>query len=422
MLTRVKGTHDFLDLTLLNAFLEITKKHLSAYHFTEIATPILEPTELFHRSLGLETDVVSKEMYILPSRTAEDESICLRPEVTASIMRAFLNNNVAQTPWKVFTWGPMFRYERPQKGRFRQFHQVSMEIIGSASIAQDAYFITMLDRLFTEKLKLSTYGLLINFMGCSNDRQEFKKALGIFLEAHKTEICATCLVRKDKNSLRVFDCKNPVCKELYTKAPVITDSLCTDCVMEWQQLQLLLAQLSVSYSHAPTLVRGLDYYSKTVFEFVSIDLGAQNTFCGGGRYNSLAKELGAAEDQPSIGAAIGIERILMMLETSASLVLPQPPRLQIIIPLSDAQTALALQLADTLHAQGLTTEVLVDNNSLKSKMRHANKLGARFVIMIGSDEQAAGTAMVKDMVIGTEIALKQTEVATYLAITKEPVA
>lgn len=415
MLTRVKGTHDLLDLTLLNFFLDTTKKHLALYNFSEISTPILEHTELFHRSLGLETDVVSKEMYILPSRTDEQESICLRPEATASTMRAFLNNNVTQTPWKVFSWGPMFRHERPQKGRFREFHQMNMEIIGSASSAQDAYFITMLDRLFTEKLKLTTYALLINFMGCGADRQTFKQVLKAFLDKHAEKICSTCTVRKEKNILRVFDCKNPTCKELYATAPTITDSLCTDCVIEWQQLQVILAQMSVSHSHAPTLVRGLDYYSKTVFEFVSIDLGAQNSFCGGGRYNSLAQELGDAEDQPSIGAAIGIERILLLLEAEKNLVLPQPPRLHVIIPLSDAQTAVALQVADTLHAHGLVTEVAVDAGSLKSKMRSANKLGARFVIMIGSNEQESGTLLVKDMLSGTEATIKQATVAAYLA-------
>lgn len=415
MINRIKGTQDFLDLSLFNFFLNATKKHLETYHFHEIATPILEPTELFQRSLGVETDVVSKEMYLVHTGHEEKESMCLRPEATASTMRAFLNNGIATTPWKVFTWGPMFRHERPQKGRYREFHQVSIEIIGSQVIAQDAYFIAMLDRFFSEKLLLDTYGLLINFMGCADDREPFKRALLEFLNQHIDKICATCLQRKDKNILRVFDCKNPVCKELYLQAPVISQSLCQSCAQEWVELQSLLEQLSISFSIMPTLVRGLDYYGKTVFEFVSVaDLGAQNTFCGGGRYNGLAKDLGAKEDFPSIGAAIGIERMLIMLEQMKNLPLPQPPRLNVIVPLTPAQVPLCLQIADMLHANELCSEILLENDSLKSKMRQANKLGARYCILVGIDEQIAGTVTLKDMTHGTELKIVQRDLVATL--------
>lgn len=417
MITRVKGTQDFLDLTLFNFLIKTAKEHLACYHFNEIATPILEPTELFLHSLGAETDVVSKEMYILPSKSESaepGESICLRPEATASTMRAFLNGNVTTTPWKVFTWGPMFRHERPQKGRFRQFHQISMEIIGSSAIAQDAYFIAMLDQLFTKKLGLSDYGLLLNFMGCPEDRQKFKVLLAEFLEKHKTEICANCLHRKDKNILRVLDCKTPSCKELYQQAPIINENLCETCTQEWQELQMLLQQLSVSYAVANTLVRGLDYYSKTVFEFVSLELGAQNTFCGGGRYNSLATTLGAKTDQPSIGAAMGIERILLMLAQQSEIAIPQPPRMHAIIPLTTEQVPLVLQVADLLHANNFCTEILVEGDSVKSNMRHANKLGARYVILIGPEEQQAGTVTLKDMSAGSEVTLLQRELVPHL--------
>lgn len=417
MITRVKGTQDFLDLTLFNFLITTVKEHLTCYHFHEIATPLLEPTELFLHSLGTETDVVSKEMYILPSKSEnaeQGESICLRPEATASTMRAFLNNNVATTPWKVFTWGPMFRHERPQKGRYRQFHQISMEIIGSNAIAQDAYFIAMLDQLFTKKLLLKDYGLLLNFMGCAEDRQQFKTLLAAFLEQHTTEICANCLHRKEKNILRVLDCKTPSCKELYQTAPVIHEHLCAACSSEWQELQMLLQQLSVPYAIANTLVRGLDYYSKTVFEFVSLELGAQNTFCGGGRYNSLATTLGAKTDQPSIGAAMGIERILLMLAQLSDIQLPEQPRLHAIIPLTPAQIPLCLQIADLLHAHNLCTEIFVEGDSIKSNMRQANKLGARYVIVIGPEEQQAGTVTLKDMTAGTEISLLQRELVPHL--------
>lgn len=418
MINRIKGTQDLLDLTLFNYLLNTTKNHLEAYHFTEIATPILEPTELFQRSLGTETDVVSKEMYLVHTEhTPADErhEICLRPEATASTMRAFLNNNIETTPWKVFTWGSMFRHERPQKGRYREFHQISIEIIGSQAIAQDAYFIAMLDRLFSEKLMLDSYGLLINFMGCHEDRNRFKQTLHAFLEKNLEKICATCTVRKDKNILRVLDCKTASCQELYQNAPKITESLCSACAEEWKFLQTTLEQLSISFSVMPTLVRGLDYYSKTVFEFVSIsELGAQNTFCGGGRYDSLAKMLGAKEDKPSIGAAMGIERLLLMLEQAKDLPLPQPARLHAIVPLSAEQIPLCLQIADLLHANDLCTEILVENDSIKSKMRQANKLGARYCIIIGSNEQAAGTVTLKDMVQGTESSLPQRDIVSAL--------
>ncbi|MFI5333516.1 MAG: histidine--tRNA ligase, partial [Candidatus Babeliales bacterium] len=289
MISRVKGTQDFLDLSLFNAIVDQCKRQAAVYGFTEIATPILEHTELFKRSLGLHTDVVNKEMFIIQtsSENDESESICLRPEATASIVRAFVENHVQQTPWKVFTYGPMFRHERPQKGRYRQFHQISLEIIGSAAVAQDVQLIKMLDRFFSEKLLCSNYALHINYLGCAQDRAAYTATLKKFLDSVSNYLCPLCTERKEKNILRIFDCKNPNCQQVYTKAPHITDALCTACATEWHQLQEQLSLLSVSYHHNPTLVRGLDYYSKTVFEFVSGNLGAQNAFCAGGRYDQL---------------------------------------------------------------------------------------------------------------------------------------
>lgn len=283
MFQRIKGTHDILDMTLYNFVITKAKEHLSHYHFTEIITPILEPAELFKRSLGVATDVVSKEMYLVNTGHESEEAICLRPEATASTMRAYYNNNVQEQPWKVFTWGPMFRHERPQKGRFRQFFQISLEMLNAQPISNDVQLITMLDRFFSEVLKLDSYALLLNFLGCQEDRKRHKQKLIEFLEQHNATICTTCHERKDKNTLRIFDCKNPMCQELYRQAPQVTDMLCENCAQEWQLLKNTLHQLSISYSHVPQLVRGLDYYTKTVFEFVSLELGAQSTFCGGGR-------------------------------------------------------------------------------------------------------------------------------------------
>jgi len=413
---RIKGTQDLLDLSLFNLVVDLAKKHLQTYHFTEIATPIIEPLELFKRSLGLYTDVVNKEMFLIQGNQEEEDAICLRPEATAPTLRAFIENGVQQTPWKVFTWGPMFRYERPQKGRFRQFHQLSMEIIGSASVAQDAFFITMLDRFFHEKLHLNNYALLINYLGCLADRKTYQVLLKEFLDsADAAGICGTCTERKNKNIMRIFDCKSTTCQQIYANAPTLVDSLCSSCATEWQQLQEQLHLLSVSYAHKPTLVRGLDYYSKTVFEFVSHNLGAQNTFCGGGRYDQLVTQLGGKQDQPSIGAAMGIERILLLLDPmSSALVIPPAPVLHVIIPMQAQHIALALLIADTLTAAGLCVEVLVEQDSMKSMLRHANKMGARYALLIGDDELQSRTVTVKNMVTGTQETIGQIDLVHYL--------
>ena len=284
MIQKVKGTQDFIDLTLFNFIVSQTKKHLEEYNFTEIKTPIIENTELFKRSLGQETDVVNKEMFIIKTRD-EESSMCLRPEATAPIVRAFVENSINQTPWKVFTIAPCFRYERPQKGRFRQFHQISVEIIGSNAISQDALFIKMVDQLFKTKFLIDNYAILINFLGCYDDRKKFSELLKKFLENVKDQSCPTCRERREKNPLRIFDCKNPVCQEIYQNAPKTVDHLCEQCNEEWKKLQETLELISVSFSVSSTLVRGLDYYDKTVFEFASNDLGAQSAICGGGRYD-----------------------------------------------------------------------------------------------------------------------------------------
>jgi len=431
MLQRIKGTQDFLDLTLYNFLITKTKNHFEKYCFTEIATPILEPVELFKRSLGLETDVVTKEMYTIASNAAEalrqaqgerpeksaitdSDIICLRPEATASTMRAFLQAHIETLPWKVYTYGPMFRHERPQKGRFRQFHQISLEVIGTQSIMQDALLITMLDRLFSEHLMLDTYALFINFLGCVQDRVAFKKIVHAFLKKNIDALCATCIERKDKNILRVFDCKNANCQALYKNAPKTTDHLCKHCAHEWQTLQVTLQKLSVSFSCVPTLVRGLDYYDKTVFEFVSTDLGAQNAFCGGGRYDGLAEQLGSTTAYPSIGAAIGIERVVAMLEAKKDVLLPQPKPIQVIIPVAREQQAVAMLLADHLIAQGKCVTVLLEGDSMKSMMRKANKLGAQHALIIGEDEQKNNSVTIKNMITSKTDTVKQTDVLRYL--------
>lgn len=415
MISRVKGTQDFVDLTLYNFIVDQMKKQLINYNFSEIATPIIEPLDLFKRSLGEYTDVVSKEMFIIDTGDKE-EKICLRPEATASTIRAFIEHGTQHTPWKVFSYGPMFRYERPQKGRYRQFHQFNLEVIGSASISQDAQLIKMLDRLFSEKLSLNNYVLFLNFLGCFNDRKEYRVLLQEFLNSPEAgAICSTCRDRAERSPLRVFDCKNPECQKIYKDAPIIIDNLCDACDREWKELQQELQLLSVSFVVNPLLVRGLDYYNKTVFEFSSNDLGAQNAFCGGGRYDQLVGQLGARTDQPSIGAAIGLERVMLLLEPiKNSLPLPQRPALHVIAPLSEEQNALALVLADTLQAQNLCTDVLLEGGSLKSMMRTANKMGAAYVLILGDEEQQSKSVTVKNMMTGTQETIAQIDVVNYV--------
>jgi histidyl-tRNA synthetase len=412
MFRRVKGTQDFLDLRIFNFILNQAKKHLSLYHFEEISTPILEPTELFKRSLGVETDVVSKEMYTV--NTGHDsESICLRPEATASTVRAFIENGIQQRPWKVFSWGSMFRHERPQKGRFREFHQLNIEVLGSAAIAQDVALIAMLDRFFHHMLSFDSYALALNFLGCYEDQANFKKLLYAYLETVSDRICATCKVRKDANILRVFDCKNEQCQELYRSAPKLTENLCASCNDEWQQLQDQLEMLSISFTVKHTLVRGLDYYNKTVFEFVSAGLGSQNAFCGGGRYDKLVSQLGGPQT-PAIGAALGIERLLMILDPlQDKLPLPVPAPLHVIIPVAKEQHMLALLLEQELIQHNLATDITFEG-SLKSMMRQANKMGAHYSLILGSDEQEQKEVTVKNMVTGDEKRVKQIDVIAHL--------
>lgn len=414
MISKVKGTHDFINLDLYNFIIAQAKQHLSLYHFKEIATPILESLELFNRSLGVYTDVVSKEMFTIVPHTQSSESICLRPEMTASTVRAFVENAIETVPWRVFSHGPVFRYERPQKGRCRQFHQLTIEMIGAQSVGYDVQLISMLDRFFHEKLGLSNYALVINFLGCAADRAAYKELLKTFLKAKHSELCATCVVRIESNTMRIFDCKNEHCQQQYYDAPVISNALCAACNNEWSHVQEQLSLLGVSYMHKPSLVRGLDYYNKTAFEFVSDNLGAQNAFCGGGRYDGLLAQLDPKHDQPSLGAAIGLERLILLLEPmQTQLALPLKPPLYIIMILSPAQMSLALLLADTLHASGLSVELLLDG-SLKSMMRKANKMGAHSVLLLGSQEQESKTVMVKNMTSGYEERVLQIHVVDYL--------
>lgn len=414
MFARVRGTEDLLDLTLHNFALRKISELLEVYDFSQIQTPILEFTNLFIRSLGTETDVVTKEMYTFNTRSGE--SICLRPEMTASTIRAFIEANIDKKPWKVFSFGSVFRHERPQKGRWREFSQVNMEVIGTKNIAQDAHFLKMLDRLFSEIFNLNNYVLKINFLGTKEDRALFTQNLYNYLKNIENEICETCKVRKEKNILRVFDCKNENCKLLYQQAPEIVEFLSSESREEWEKLLELLDILSVNYVYDKFLVRGLDYYNKTVFEFVSYSdqLGSQNSFCGGGRWD-LAREFGLKHDIPSLGAAIGFGRLILLLEQNRDnlSVVPKPP-LTVIIPMNSSLHSLALLLAYDLQYNNICTDIIFEEASISNMLRAANKMGAKYALILGEEEQKNNTITLKNMLYGDQKVIKQSEIIELL--------
>jgi len=414
MFQKIKGTQDFLNLQLWQFITKTSSDYLNLHNFNQIQLPVIESVDLFKRSVGLETDIVNKEMFIIEQRVGSSESICLKPEATASTMRAFLENGIQITPWKVFSFDTLFRYERPQKGRYREFHQCNIEIIGNSSIDQDVALISMLDSLFSNKLKITNYALVLNFLGCKADRINFREILTNFLQAN-SQICETCQKRSKTNPLRIFDCKSETCQSIYLKAPKIIEHLCETCLPEWQALQNHLELLGVAFAIKPELVRGLDYYNKTVFEFTSSHLGAQSSFCGGGRYE-LATQLGSKTDVPAIGAAFGLERVLLILEqTQDKLPLTQKPGLTVVIPLNPAQNMLALLVAQNLSQHNLAHDIILeDDSSIKSKMRKANKLAAAYCVLIGENEQTSNSVTLKNMITGEEQLIKQIELANYL--------
>lgn len=414
MIQRVKGTQDFCDLSLYNSIIERFKQYANRFLMHEIMTPLLEPFELFHRSLGSHTDVVSKEMFFIQTHDTEKEKICLRPEATASTMRAFIENNIQETPWKVFSHGPMFRYERPQKGRFRQFHQINIEMINTPSVIDDIQIIALLNDYFRHGLNLREYTLHINYLGCRNDRTAYTQRLITFLTDHRAQLCQTCTTRADNNPLRVFDCKQEQCQKLYKKAPILTDNLCDQCTEEWRTLRTTLNLMSISAIQNTHLVRGLDYYNKTVFEFSSSLLGAQNAFCGGGRYDSLGYEISGKNDYPSVGAAIGIERLMLLCEAQNSIEISKKNQFSVIVPMSKDQATLALIIATMLRQQGLSIDIYTTGSSLKSMMRKAHKEGAHYAIIIGEEEQNNNMATIKNMRTSQQEAIRQTEIAAYI--------
>lgn len=405
----IKGTQDVLPSQsykwqfVERLFLDTAR----LYGFKEMRIPVFEETRLFTRSVGDTTDVVQKEMYTFTDKGGRD--LTLRPEGTAGINRAVLQSGLINEalPVKVSYNISCFRNEKPQAGRFRQFHQLGVEMFGSASPSADVEVISFVNDFFAI-LGIEGLSLEINSIGCPTCRKEYHAALKQYFEARKDELCETCLTRLDKNPMRILDCKSPVCKEIAKDAPVVLDYLCDDCKAHFEGLKKRLDALNIAYVVNPRIVRGLDYYNKTVFEFVSRDIGAQSTVCGGGRYDGLLKSLGG-NDQPALGFAMGIERLLMVAEAQG-VEIPAPQACDLYIAsIGEEASIRALQLVTDLRNEGFYAECDTMGRSVKAQMKYADKIEAQFSMVLGDTELAKNKANIKNMQTGDscEIALDE---------------
>ena len=375
------------------------------YGFNEIRIPTFEDKRLFIRSVGDTTDVVQKEMYSFTDQGGRE--LALRPEGTAGVNRAVIESGLINgaLPVKLAYTLSCFRAEKPQAGRMREFHQLGMELFGSASPSADAEIISFVDHFFGV-LGIKNVSLEINSIGCPHCRKNYHAALKAYFEERKEHLCETCLGRLEKNPLRILDCKNPECHEIAKDAPVVLDYLCDDCRAHFEGLKKRLDTLNISYTVNPRIVRGLDYYVRTVFEFVSGDLGAQSTICGGGRYDGLLGSLGGA-DQPGIGYAMGVERLLMVMKAQG-IEIPAPAPCDLYIgSMGEEASVKALGLAASLREEGFSAECDIIGRSVKAQMKYADKIGARYSMILGDNELAENKAKIKNMATGetSEVAL-----------------
>ena len=384
---------------------KIARELARAYHMTEIITPMFEHTVLFQRGVGETTDVVQKEMYTFTDKG--DRSITLKPEGTAGVMRAFLEHNMYANPApaKLYYVTQAFRYEKPQSGRLRQHHQFGVEFVGAKSPLAELELISLVTS-FIKKLGLKDAKLHINSIGCPNCKRTYNDALLSYLKKHEDKLCPTCRERMQKNPLRVIDCKVPECKEIVRVLPRTIDYLDEECRIHFQELQSLLNQMEIPFEVDTGIVRGLDYYTKTVFEFVNQD---GFTLCGGGRYDGLIHEIDEKQDIPSVGFGMGIERILYFLEKEGvELPAMETPDLYVGILGSEAR-AKAYKLVNEIRKSGLIVETDYMDRSVKAQMKYANKIGAKKAVIIGENELEKDGANVKDMATGEQTEVKLSE-------------
>jgi histidyl-tRNA synthetase len=383
----------------------------AAYHYGEIRTPILEETGLFARSVGTDTDIVMKEMYTFRDR--DDESLTLRPEATASVVRAYIEHSMYNQGGvhKLYYLGPMFRRERPQKGRYRQFYQIGAEVLGSQSPLVDAELLEMLV-LFLERVGIREYQLLLNSVGCPKCRAEYLEVLRQALQDVKGTMCVDCQRRADTNPLRVLDCKVETDQPIIEKLPKIVDHLDPECRQHFERVTSELQARGLGFQVTPRLVRGLDYYTRTTFEITSGALGAQNAVAGGGRYDGLSELLGGPPT-PGIGFSIGLDRLILAVQAAA--VLKSGARLAAyVVWMGEPALPSASRLARELRAQDLSVEIDYDPMKIKKAMGVASKLQARFAIIIGEGELLSGRYQVKDMASGEQREMAPEAIASYI--------
>lgn len=412
MIKAIKGTRDLLppETALWNRVEALAREIFSLYQFAEIRTPIFEQTELFARGVGEETDIVSKEMYTFEDR--DEKSLTLRPEGTAPVVRSYLEHGLYQEGriLKLYYLGPMFRRERPQKGRYRQFHQIGAEVLGSDHPAIEAEVLEML-QLFLGRLGIHDLSFLVNSIGCPQCRPVFLEKLRHALEEKISQLCQDCQRRSQTNPLRVLDCKVESCQPVIDSLPSMADFLDPDCAAHFRQFLGYLDQRGISYQVIPRLVRGLDYYRRTTFEITSGLLGAQNTLIGGGRYDGLSEAIGGPPAQ-GFGFALGLERLIHLLEPLQKSTEAAGPRI-FLAPLGDAAFQKATLLAKTLRQGGVSCALDFESRSLKSAMRLANKLGAAHVLILGDNELASGSYPLKRMADSTQMILSEEEFLNF---------
>ena len=401
----IKGTLDLLPKeSCKTQYIEAAVREIAEnYGFLEMRTPVFEHTELFQRSVGETTDVVQKEMYTFEDKGGR--SITLRPEGTAGAARAFLEHGLFNDalPQKIYYLTSCYRYEKPQAGRLREFHQFGVESFGAGTPAADAEIISLAHAVF-RYLGVQNLTLEINSIGCPECRKKFQEALKAYFESYREQLCDTCKSRLERNPMRILDCKSPVCSKIAAGAPKILDFLCDGCRAHFDAVQRYLTAMDIDFTVNPAIVRGLDYYTRTVFEFVSSEIGAQGTVCGGGRYDGLLEELGG-KPMPACGFGMGIERLLLLMEAQG-VPFPEPKKCDVyLVSMGEEAGLKAAALAEQLREEGLSAQFDTVGRGLKAQMKYADKIGAAYTVVLGDAELESRRVNLKNMRDGTQTEL-----------------
>ncbi len=403
--SRPQGTEDITPKKIYkwHTVERLLRETAENFGFREMRIPTFEQTELFMRSVGETTDVVQKEMYTVKARETE---FTLRPEGTAGTIRALLQNGMLNDalPQKVYYCLSCFRHERPQAGRLREFHQFGVEMAGSAGPESDADIIGLAKEIL-DCVGLRHIELHLNSIGCPTCRKSYTDALRAYFAPHREALCETCQTRLEKNPMRILDCKSPICANIAKDAPLIPDFLCDECRTHFETLQEYLHVMKIDFVLDPKIVRGLDYYTKTVFEFITTDIGAQGTVCAGGRYDGLIEELGG-KPTPAMGFALGLERLILTMESQGCDFEEQKTCDLYLIPMDQAAFPLIMRLAKSLRKIGYQVEYDLMQRGLKAQMKYANKIGATFIMVLGENELESNTVKLKNMQTGEETVLK----------------